>query len=98
MGILRILLGLVLGVIVVGAIYWVRDFGYMVADKFYKALGYEGFNWSLVPEPIRSLGIFVDEALLPNAFVLFMVAFVVTEFILWWRYTHEGTIVVYGGR
>jgi len=97
MGPLRLIIGLTVGVVTVGLVYAVRALLWTVTDQLYKAMGYPGFSWSYVPEPVRSFAMFVDETLLPNAFLVFLIAFAVTEFAMWWRVTHEGRVTLYGG-
>jgi len=96
MGPIRLIIGIVVAVVTVGLIYGVRALMWNLTDQFYKAMGYAGFSWDLVPEPIRSIGYFVDNTLLPNAFLIFIIAFAVTEFVMWFRATHEGVIALYG--
>ncbi|MEM4455027.1 MAG: hypothetical protein QXT28_09970 [Thermofilaceae archaeon] len=93
---LRLLLIIVLAVILTGFIFFLRAFFASVLDQLYRALGYPGFSWDLVPEPIRSALRFLDEKVLPNAFLILLVGALVVELISWWQYTKEG-VVLYGG-
>lgn len=97
MGPLRLVLVILLSVAMTGFVYLIRATLGTVMDAWAQSLGYPYFSWDLVPEPVRTVLRSLDEYILPHTFIVLLIAGVIIELISWWRATHEGRVVLYGG-
>lgn len=97
MGPLRLILIILLAVVFTGFVFMIRATLARVMDMWAQTLGYPGFTWDLIPEPIRTVLKTLDENVLPHTFIFILVAVIILELVMWWRATHEGRIVLYGG-
>lgn len=97
MGPLRLILIILLAVVFTGFTFLIRATLAKVMDIWAQSLGYPYFSWDLVPDPIRTVLRAMDEYILPHTFIVLLIAGVILELISWWRATHEGRIVLYGG-